>query len=101
VFLDGRFSHAARKWPAPGDFRVHDDFGGTLEPVTPTAAQLAVAEAAQAAVGEPLLYARVDLVPGPDGPVVMELELVEPDLYFATAPGAAERLAAAVAARAG
>jgi glutathione synthase/RimK-type ligase-like ATP-grasp enzyme len=101
VFLGGRFSHAARKRPAPGDFRVHDDFDGTLEPVTPTAAQLAVAEAAHAAVGEPLLYARVDLVPGPDGPVVMELELVEPDLYFATAPGAAERLAAAVAARAG
>jgi glutathione synthase/RimK-type ligase-like ATP-grasp enzyme len=101
VFVDGAFSHAARKRPAPGDFRVHDDFDGTLEAVTPTSAQLDVARRALAAVAEPLLYARVDLVPGPAGPVVMELELVEPDLYLATAPGAAERLAEAVAARAG
>jgi glutathione synthase/RimK-type ligase-like ATP-grasp enzyme len=100
MFLDGAFSHAARKRPAPGDFRVHDDFDGTMEAVTPDAAQLDVARRALAAVGEPLLYARVDLVPGPDGPVVMELELVEPDLYLATAPGAAARLAEAVAARA-
>jgi len=101
VFVDGAFSHAARKRPAPGDFRVHDDFDGTIESVTPTAAQFDVARRALGAVGEPLLYARVDLVPGPDGPVVMEFELVEPDLYLATAPGSAERLAAAVAARAG
>jgi glutathione synthase/RimK-type ligase-like ATP-grasp enzyme len=101
VFVDGVFSHAARKRPAPGDFRVHDDFDGTIETVAPSPAQLEVAHRARAAVGEPLLYARVDLVPGPDGPVVMELELVEPDLYLATAPGAAERLAEGVAARAG
>ena len=45
----------------------------------------------------PLLYQRVDLVPGPDGrPVVMEIEAVEPCLYLDTAPGAAERFAAAV-----
>ena len=100
VFVDGAFSHAARKRPAPGDFRVHDDFDGTIESVTPSAAQMEVARRALAAVDEPLLYARVDLVPGPDGPVVMELELVEPDLYLATSAGAAERLAAAVAARA-
>jgi hypothetical protein len=42
----------------------------------------------------------VDLVPGPDGPIVMELELVEPDLYLETAKGSAERLAEAVAVRA-
>lgn len=99
VYVDGAFSHAARKRPAAGDFRVHDDFDGTIESVEPTAAQRSVAEQALAAAGEPLLYGRVDLVPGPDGPVVMELELVEPDLYLATAPGAAERLARAVAER--
>ena len=100
VYVDGAFSHAAHKRPAPGDFRVHDDFDGSLAAVQPSGAQQEVAEAALAAVGTPILYARVDLVPGPDGPVVMELELVEPDLYLATATGAAERLAAAVAARA-
>jgi glutathione synthase/RimK-type ligase-like ATP-grasp enzyme len=101
VYLDGTFSHAVRKRPASGDFRVHDDFDGSLDPVTPSRFQREVAEAAVAAVESPVLYARVDLVPGPDGPVVMEMELVEPDLYLATAPGAAERLAAAVALRAG
>ncbi|MDH4045365.1 MAG: hypothetical protein OEY20_10130 [Gemmatimonadota bacterium] len=101
VYIDRAFSHAVRKQPAAGDFRVHDDFEGSVAPVTPTPAQLEVAAAALAAVDEPLLYARVDLVPGPDGPVVMELELVEPALFLGTAPGAAERLAEAVAARAG
>jgi hypothetical protein len=43
------------------------------------------------------LYARVDLIPGDDGrPVLLELELVEPALYLSEAPGAAERLAAAI-----
>jgi glutathione synthase/RimK-type ligase-like ATP-grasp enzyme len=101
IYVDGAFSHAAHKRPAAGDFRVHDDYDGSLEVVQPSHAQRQVAEAALAAVGTAVLYARVDLVPGLGGPTVMELELVEPELYLATAPGAAERLAAAVAARAG
>ncbi len=98
VFIGGAFSHAVRKQPAAEDFRVHDDFGGSVDPVDATETQCQVAEAALAAAGAPLLYGRVDLVPGPTGPVVMELELVEPDLYFRTAPGSAERMARAVAA---
>jgi hypothetical protein len=42
----------------------------------------------------------VDLLPGPDGPVVIELELTEPSLFIGYADGAPERLAAAIAARA-
>jgi glutathione synthase/RimK-type ligase-like ATP-grasp enzyme len=101
VFIDGAFSHAVRKRPAAGDFRVHADYGGTVVAVEPVAAERAVAEAAIAATGTPLLYARVDLVPGKNGPVVMELELVEPDLFLGHAPDAAERLARAIAARLG
>jgi glutathione synthase/RimK-type ligase-like ATP-grasp enzyme len=99
VFVEGTVSHAVRKRPAAGEFRVHDDYGGTVEPVEPTAAELDVAGRAIAAAGEALLYARVDLVPGPDGPVVMELELVEPDLFFGCADGAAVRLAEAIVQR--
>ena len=99
VFIDGAFSHAVRKRPAAGDFRVHDDYGGSVVAVEPAVAERAVAELAIAAAGTPLLYARVDLVPGPGGPVVMELELVEPDLFLGCAPGAANRLARAIAAR--
>jgi glutathione synthase/RimK-type ligase-like ATP-grasp enzyme len=101
VFIDGAFSHAVRKRPAAGDFRVHDDYGGSVAAVEPAGAERAVAEAAIAAAGTPLLYGRVDLVEGADGPVVMELELVEPDLFLGYAPGAAERLARAIAARLG
>jgi glutathione synthase/RimK-type ligase-like ATP-grasp enzyme len=99
VYLDGAVSHVVRKRPGSGDFRVHDDYGGTLQASTATREELAVAARAVAAVDHPLLYARVDLVPGPEGPVVMELELVEPDLYFEHGAGAAERLARAIVGR--
>ena len=46
------------------------------------------------------LYARVDMVQGPDGsPVLMELEAIEPSLYLDQAPGSVERVAAAIVAR--
>ncbi len=53
-------------------------------------------------VTEPLLYARVDVVTNDAGePVLMELELVEPSLFTSLAPGSLDRVADAVAARAG
>jgi hypothetical protein len=56
--------------------------------------------AAVPAARHKLLYARVDLVSGHDGcPVLMELELTEPQLYFRDAPGAADRMAAAIEAQ--
>jgi glutathione synthase/RimK-type ligase-like ATP-grasp enzyme len=96
IFVEGTFSHAVRKQAAPGEFRVHDDYGGTVEAVRPSSEELEVASRAVSAVGEPLLYARVDVVAGPDGPAVMELELVEPDLFFTYAGHAASRLAEAI-----
>lgn len=87
-FFGGRLLHASRKGAvlAPGtayddDKVAHPD----LEPWTPTPAELAVAERALAAVpgNSGLLYARVDLVLGDDGePRVMELELIEPNLFL-------------------
>jgi glutathione synthase/RimK-type ligase-like ATP-grasp enzyme len=98
VFVDGECTHAVRKRAAAGDFRVHDDYGGTVDLESPDDAQLATARAALAAVGEPVHYARVDLVEGPAGePMIMEFELVEPELFFRWSPGAAARFAAAVA----
>ncbi|MFE7856832.1 RimK family alpha-L-glutamate ligase [Streptomyces sp. NPDC057403] len=92
-FFGGRLLHASRKRAvlAPGtaydaDKVAHPD----LEPWRPTPAELAVAERALAAVPDVagLLYARVDLVDGEDGePVVMELELVEPNLFLFLHPG--------------
>lgn len=100
VFVDGAFTHAVRKRAPGGEFRVHDDYGGTVEPEDPHPTALAAAEAAIAAVGEDTLYGRVDLVEGPDGePWVMELELIEPELFFRFSGDAVDRMAGAIAAR--
>ncbi len=102
IAVEGVVTHAVRKVPAPGDFRVHVQYGGREALCTPTAAELALAEAALAAVGEPMLYARVDCVTTPDGPQLMELELIEPFLFLEMAPPAArDELGAALAARLG
>jgi glutathione synthase/RimK-type ligase-like ATP-grasp enzyme len=92
VFLCGRFSHAMLKRPGDGDFRVQADFGGSLEAATPADQTVGFAEAVLAAAARPWLYARVDVVETEKGPVLMELELIEPDLFLR--PAAAARLAA-------
>lgn len=100
VYVEGRFTHAVRKRAAAGDFRVHDDYGGSVEQEDPHPAALAVAERAMAAAGAPTLYGRVDLVDGPDGePMVMELELIEPELFLRFSPEAVERMVEAVVRR--
>ncbi len=100
------FSHAIRKGPmlTGPHLGVNEGLYVPEEVCARTArpAELAVGERALAAVpGGPdrLLYARVDLIPGSGGePVLVELELTEPSLFLALAPGAADRFAAAIAA---
>lgn len=83
IFLGGAFSHAIEKKPQAGDFRVQPEHGAVIRPHKPASDELAAAETILACVDEDLLYARIDLVRGPDGsPLLMELELVEPDLYL-------------------
>ncbi|MEY9991089.1 glutathione synthase/RimK-type ligase-like ATP-grasp enzyme [Streptomyces sp. V4I8] len=104
-FYGGRLLHASRKGAvlAPGtpyDERKVAHPG--LEPWTPTPAELTVAERALAAVphAAELLYARVDLVDGEDGeggePRVMELELVEPNLFLSLHPASVARVVEAI-----
>ncbi len=101
IVIDGEASHAVRKIAAPGEFRVQDDHGGTVHAHAPTEAEAAIARQALAAAPEPVAYARVDLVQTGSGPVVMELELIEPELFFRHQADAAARLAEAVAGRIG
>ncbi|MER5937114.1 hypothetical protein ABT121_07295 [Streptomyces sp. NPDC001928] len=101
-FYGGRLLHASRKGAVltpgtPYDERKVAHPG--LEPWTPTPAELAVAERALDAVpeAEELLYARVDLVDGADGqPQVMELELVEPNLFLWLHPASVPRVVEAI-----
>ncbi|HST69822.1 MAG TPA: hypothetical protein VLI94_09215 [Solirubrobacterales bacterium] len=96
IFIAGDLSHAVRKRPAPGDFRVQSIWGGTTSRIEPEAPQIQLAEQALSLLDQQPLYARVDLVAGPDGkPCLIELELIEPNLYMVEHPPAAEPLAEA------
>jgi hypothetical protein len=97
IFFGGAFSHAISKRPQPGDFRVQPEFDGIITAYRPAADEHDAAARILAAVEEPLLYARVDLVRGLHGqPQLIELELIEPDLYLGYDEGAGARFAASV-----
>ncbi|HEX6152528.1 MAG TPA: hypothetical protein VFZ19_03300 [Solirubrobacterales bacterium] len=100
IFIAGAFSHAVQKRPAAGDFRVQSIWGGTATAAEPDPQQVKLANRTLAQLNEPPLYARVDLVKDLDGnPALIELELIEPNLYLSTQPTAAEKLADAVLAQ--
>lgn len=88
LYFGGRLSHAVNKRPVAGEFRIQEEFGGQYALVPePPAGALALAEQVLAAVGEPLLYARIDMVPDADGRwLLMEAELIEPDFYLGVDP---------------
>lgn len=93
VWIDGALTHAVRKSPR---------FAGENEAVSRAAVPISDDEAQLArraldAAPAPLLYARIDVAPDASGtPVVMELELVEPSLFFPQSPAALERFVAAL-----
>lgn len=94
MLMGGQFTHAVLKRAKSGDFRVQDDFGGTVHPYTPTAHEIAFAEQAVQACPSLPAYARVDYTKDANGlPVLMELELIEPELWFRKYPPAATTLA--------
>ena len=108
VYVGDRYSHAFRKGPilrpdsafVDGLYREEQ-----IDPREPSPAERAVAEQVLDAVAtvlpgwsrSDLLYARVDLAPGPDGPLLMELELIEPSLFLDIDESSPARAAAAIA----
>lgn len=96
VFVAGRFSHAVSKRSTSGDYRIQQEFGGVDRPIDVSGSLIAFGERVLAAAARPWTYARVDLVETARGPVLMEVELIEPELFFALAAAAAERLAEAL-----
>jgi hypothetical protein len=101
LFFGGRLSHVVNKRPVPGEFRVQVQYGGGYVALPePPAAALALAERTLKAIGEDLLYARIDMAPDAEGGwLLMEAELIEPDFYLASAPEGGQRFAEAVRAR--
>jgi hypothetical protein len=96
----GRFSHAILKRPAPGDFRVQEQFGGGETQVEPPADALAMATATLAMLPAAPLYARVDMLRDAGGDFcLMELEAIEPSLFLGHAPDGGAGFAAAIQSR--
>jgi glutathione synthase/RimK-type ligase-like ATP-grasp enzyme len=96
VFLNGSYSHSVLKRAAGDEFRVHIEHGGTVETVMPSAEQIAWAQSVIDAIPQSWVYARVDAVNDEAGPMVMELELLDPELFFHYETHAADRLIAAI-----
>ncbi|HEY5723758.1 MAG TPA: hypothetical protein VIT45_15710 [Allosphingosinicella sp.] len=98
IFFGGEYSHSVRKVPQPGDFRVQPEYDGIISACVPEADEMEAARTILEAVEEDLLYARIDLARGLDGgPVLIELELIEPDLYLGYDPAKGAGFAEAVA----
>lgn len=96
VFFNKRFSHAIKKLPAAGEFRIHREYGGQRNPVQISTKALTYAESVIRRIPNELLYARVDLVERESDCVLIEIELTDPMLYLQTDLGSAKRFADAI-----
>jgi hypothetical protein len=102
VWVDGELTHAIRKTTRFQD----QDEAVSPEAIPISTAETRLAEKVLVALKDPnlagidaadLLYARIDMAPGPkDTPVVMELELIEPSLFFVQEPAALQRFTTAI-----
>lgn len=101
IYIDGVYSHAVLKRPAAGDFRVQKEHGGSAELFHPYSALLDQANQIAATVRQvrESLYCRTDAVVHDGKLLLMELELIEPELFLGLAEGAAERFATAIVRR--
>lgn len=93
IFIQGDFSHAVKKTPKEGDFKVQKQYGGNYQVYTPTELTLIQAENVLKSIPnhEKLLFARIDGIVIDEIFYLMEVELIEPDLYFNLVPEARDR----------
>jgi glutathione synthase/RimK-type ligase-like ATP-grasp enzyme len=96
LFYGGHYSHAILKKPVNNDFRVQVQFGGVCEPYQAENEVIEVAKKIIATFGQALLYARVDGIMKDGRFLLMEVELIEPDLFFDYHPEAKKRYFAAL-----
>jgi hypothetical protein len=95
-YFGGEASHAVLKSPKEADFRVQEEHGGLILPVEPPAPLVELGRRIVESLPMPTLYARVDLARlDSGGYALMELELIEPSLYFRTDPESPRRFARA------
>ncbi len=96
MVFGGEFSHAVLKTAMPGDFRVQDDFGGTIQSYLPSVEEIAFVEKAFSACSPLPIYARIDVLWDNNNELCIgEIELIEPELWFRMDPNAADKCAQA------
>jgi glutathione synthase/RimK-type ligase-like ATP-grasp enzyme len=88
IFFDKQYSHSVIKTPKQGDFRIQSQFGGTYTLYEPPAYVIEAAHFGLSQIDANLCYARVDGIEKEDKFYIMEVELIEPDLYFQYCPQA-------------
>ncbi|HEY9230454.1 MAG TPA: hypothetical protein VIP11_27630 [Gemmatimonadaceae bacterium] len=96
VFIDGEFTHAAIKRAGGSEFRVQIEHGGSVAAVTAPPELIEQAHRVLEVLDETPVYARVDGIARGSAFLLMELELIEPNLFFEHGPGSAEKMAAAI-----
>lgn len=96
IFFNKQFSHCVNKKPAENDFRIQVQFGGKYTLLQPTTALIEQAEAIVNLFPENLLYARVDGIIIDNQIHLMEVECIEPDLYFALAPNSLDQFVTSI-----
>lgn len=100
-FFNGQFSHAVRKVPKPNDYRVQEEHGGLITQFNPSPDLLKdifhIFQTIEKNLKEPTLFHRIDVIYNDSMQLeIMEVELVEPSLYFRTNPEAPKNFAAAL-----
>ena len=94
IVIGGKFTHAVLKKAKEGDFRVQDDFGGSIAKYNPSEEMVKLAEKCTRILTPIPSYARVDIIWDNLWELaVSELELIEPELWFRLNPNAAQKLA--------
>lgn len=96
IFFNNKFSHCLLKSPKKGEFRVQDDHGGSVHEYNPSDNELNQIQSLVEAVKHPWTYARVDVVKQNNQLLLMELEMIEPELFFRFSKDGEELLAKAL-----
>ncbi len=96
IFFDKKFSHAVNKKPVSGDFRVQSLYGGKYTLIEPSAELIQKAQKVVNTFQEDLLYARVDGIVIKNELYLMEIECIEPDLYFNLSTNSLDKFVAAL-----
>jgi glutathione synthase/RimK-type ligase-like ATP-grasp enzyme len=97
IFFNKKYSHAVNKKPIEGEFRIQSQFGGIYTLANPNSALIAQAQNLVNTFSEDLLYARVDGICIENELHLMEIECIEPDLYFNLSEGSLEKFVNSIA----